>query len=109
MIISKRFSYFFSFVITIFLLANSMSYAEGGPGGGPQPPCGPPNKVCLVSAFETSGNETIAVCAGTSQSLNASKFNIWYNNSGPLNVTNGGIVSAEFYNGTSYDLAEGRP
>jgi len=102
----KQIYFFFSFLILVFLFANAITYAEDM-GPPPPSPCSAPNKVCLVSAFGTGGNQTITVCAGTPGPLNASKFNVWYNGSGPLNFSNGGIVSAEFWNGTAYDLTGG--
>ena len=56
---------------------------------------------CLADAFNTSGNQTIVACAGTSNP--ASWFNFWYNDTGPLNDTNGGIVSERYY---VYDSSE---
>jgi len=62
---------------------------------------------CLADAYNTSGNETVIVCAGTNTAVNG--FNFWYNGTGNLNTTNGGIVSAQFYDyqsatvGTNYN------
>lgn len=49
---------------------------------------------CLADAFNSSSNGTVTICAGTNTVVNG--FNFWYNGTGPLNITNGGIVSANY-------------
>ncbi|MFH1473808.1 MAG: hypothetical protein ABIE55_02840 [Candidatus Aenigmatarchaeota archaeon] len=88
-------------VFVIFLLSfNVLTFAEPE-----ENPC--ELKFCLVDAFGTEDNESIVVCAGTSEEVNW--FNIWYNGT-MLNTTNGGIISARYYdyslgatNGTDYN------
>ena len=55
---------------------------------------------CLWDAYNTMGNMTVKICAGTS--LPVRGFNIWYNGSGPFNLSSG-ILSAAYSNGTNYD------
>ncbi|VVB61708.1 Uncharacterised protein [uncultured archaeon] len=87
----------FSILLTSALLIGNDIYADGGPGGPPPSLCN--NQIaCLTNAFNTAGNQTIQVCAGTPQNLNVSKFNFWYNGTGPLNVSGSGIVSARWAN-----------
>lgn len=50
---------------------------------------------------ELDNNLTVIVCANSNESI--SGFNFWYNETGPLNATNDGIVKALFNNETEYD------
>jgi len=95
---------FFSllFILTIiFIIALNASLIKAD-GGGPKNPC-TPLKFCFADAFNTGGNESIVICAGTSANVNW--FNIWYNGT-QLNDTNGGIISKQYYNyNNGYDGA----
>lgn len=93
-------------ILTFFSFNVSLTNADGGD---PKNPCDL-LKFCFADAFNTEGNESIVVCAGTPENVNW--FNIWYNGT-RLNDTNGGIISAWYYsfnegfdgavNGTAYN------
>jgi len=58
---------------------------------------------CLTDASNTTGNQTIQACAGTPAPVNY--FNFWYNGTGPLNLTTGGIASANYTNGSTFSVS----
>jgi hypothetical protein len=75
----------FVLVFLVFFLSNVSAKS----------PCEGLGLFCLADAYNTSGNETVVVCAGTNNPVNW--FNFWYNGTGPLNKTNGGVISAQYY------------
>ena len=77
--------------IYAFNISSNQTQSNGGSGQGG----GCNGLLCLADAFNTTGNETVAVCAGTSIPIKG--FNFWYNGTGPLNISNGGIVSSSYY------------
>lgn len=82
----------FLFLFSIFL--NSV-FAQGEPE---------PLFMLEDVGFTSDNNLTVSVCANNGTMI--SGFNFWYNSAvltGPLNASNSGIISATFYNGTSYD------
>jgi len=57
---------------------------------------------CLTDAFNTNGNMTIKICAGTEIQIRG--FNVWYNGTGPFNLTGEHrITNATYINETIYD------
>jgi len=92
--------------VLAFSIFYSVSVFAAGPGSNP---CSG-SLFCLADAFNTSGSESVVVCAGTSTPMNW--FNFWYNGTGPLNssLVSNGTASAQFYflgnsttSGTSYN------
>lgn len=101
------FSLFVLALITLLIFSFDASLIKAD--GSPKNPC-TPLKFCFADAFNTGGNESIVICAGTPENVNW--FTIWYNGT-QLNDTNGGILSAWYYdynngfdgasNGTAYN------
>ncbi len=60
---------------------------------------------CISDAFGTSANESLTLCAGTSQVVK--DFNIWLNAGDPLNITSGGVFNATYFDGTPYNSGTG--
>ncbi|GEM_PF-958077 len=61
---------------------------------------------CLTNAFNTSGSQTVKICTATNVTVR--DFNIWYNGTGPFNLTgvNGFIITQANYTnstGNAYD------
>jgi hypothetical protein len=81
-------------VVSLFYIFSSSVFAQGGE-----------SLFTLEDVGSTQdSNLTVTICANNGTSI--SGFNFWYNETGPLNATNQGIINATFYNDTVYDDSE---
>ncbi|PIN99939.1 hypothetical protein COT72_03840 [archaeon CG10_big_fil_rev_8_21_14_0_10_43_11] len=62
---------------------------------------------CLSDAYNTAGNQSITICAGTLQTVK--DFNLWYDGTGPFNFSSPefNITNATLLNGAPFDNAVG--
>lgn len=82
--------------ILVFCIVLSFSV---GHANSDKNPC---NKLfCIADAFGVEGNQSVVICAGTDKSVNS--FNIWYNNTGPFNLSNG-ITTARYFNPETMEM-----
>jgi hypothetical protein len=86
-------TFWFFIIISLLFVFSSSVFAQGSE---------PEHLFALYDVGSTEDNNlTVTVCANNATFI--SGFNFWYNDTGPLNVTNNGIINATFYNGTVYD------
>ena len=85
------------FTLALFLNPGAVFAAE-------KYPC-EPFAFCIWDVFDTGGNETIQICAGTNQTVR--DFNIWFNDTGRFNLSLDYISTAKYLNSSVYDENNG--
>ena len=89
-----------AFTLVVFALF-SVHATTANAGGGK---CS--STVCLSDAYNVAGSETLKVCTDSASPVLG--YNLWYNSTGPMNLTNLGIINATYLkNGTAYNSAMG--
>jgi len=67
------------------------------------PPASCTSLFCIsdyLNATTSSGNSTVQICAGTVAPVK--NFNIWFNGTGPLNFSSGGIISGTYQSSAAF-------
>ncbi|MBI4895730.1 MAG: PQQ-binding-like beta-propeller repeat protein [Candidatus Aenigmarchaeota archaeon] len=86
---------------TVITITSNITITDAPSGGGSSSACTSP--ICLSNAFNSTGNQTVKICSATPTVIR--DFNIWYNGTGPFNLTgvNGFVILQANYTNTTGD------